>query len=206
MHIIDAPIDLLDDAPLNANKMTPAKLDQLVQSIKRVGFVQHILVTSVGDRWQIVDGHHRRRAMAQLGRTHVPAVVLEPGEDPRLVALALNRIRGETDLSVAAQVVTDLMEVMDASALDISGFSERELASLVDALEGPREPTLADLAEAELPEPVEEPNPEDRPFVLELAFRSRADLNAAKRALRRAAGKGGDLADGLLRLAGGDEE
>lgn len=206
MQIIDAPIDLLDDAPLNANRMTPAKFAQLVESIKRVGFVQHVLVTPVLDRFQVVDGHHRRDAMRQLGRTHVPAVVLEPGEDPRLVALALNRIRGETDLSVAAQVVTDLMEVMDAAAMDISGFSERELASLVDALEGPREPTLADLAEAEIPEPVEEPDSGDRPFVLELSFRSRADLNAAKRALRRAAGKGGDLADGLLRLAGGDEE
>jgi ParB-like chromosome segregation protein Spo0J len=200
MKLILVPLDKLGDAPRNANKMSPAKFQLLVESIKRVGFVQHVLVRAIAnERWEMVDGHHRRDALRILGHDAVPAVELEGDEDPRLVALALNRIRGETDLAAASLVIEELTEAgFNFSDLTISGFSDRELSELVAALESTDDPSLDDLDGLEEPEPVG--TPVARPFLLELTFASKADLVLVRKALRKAAGKGGNLADGLLRV------
>jgi ParB-like chromosome segregation protein Spo0J len=200
MKLLDVPIDRLEDAPRNPNKMSPSKFEALVESIRRIGFVQHVIVRESGsERWEIVDGHHRRDALRILGETSVPAVQLEGSEDPRLVALALNRIRGETDLATASLVIEELMDAgLSHADLSISGFSDRELTELVAALATTDDPSLEDLDGLEVPEPVG--TPVARPFLLELTFSSRADLVAARKALRKAAGKGGNLADGLLRV------
>lgn len=199
MQLSKIGIDLLDDAPRNANKMTEAKYAGLKESIKRVGFTQPILVTDTANgRFEIVDGHHRRDAMRDLGHADIPVVILQPGEDPRLVALAMNRLRGDTDLAVAGMMIDEMLdEGLEIPDLAISGFTEKELRDLVDALNTP-EPSLDDVSGAELPEEVG--TPVARPFLLELTFKSKQDLAAAKKALKKAAGKGGDLADGLLRL------
>lgn len=201
MQLLKLDLDRLDDAPRNANKMPEAKYRALVDSIKRLGFTQPILVRDSGDgRFEIVDGHHRRNALRELGEKTAPCVVLAPGEDPRIAALAMNRLRGDVDLAVASIVIDELVEEgIEFAELNITGFSERELKDLVDALNQP-EPSLDDVGGMELPEEVGQPV--SRPFLLELTFKSKVDLATAKKALKAAAGKGGDLADGLLRLAG----
>lgn len=204
MQLLDAPLDQLMDAPRNANQLDPKKFDELVGSIRRIGFVQHILVRRVeGFGLEIVDGHHRARAMRHLGESTIPSILLESDEDPRLVALALNRLRGQTNLAAASLIIGELLDAgLTESELSISGFTEREMRELVDALDSPDDPSLDDVAGAEVPEPIgAEPV---RPFLLELTFRTKEELAAARRALRKAAGKGNDLADGLMRMVRGE--
>jgi len=204
MHTTNAPLDRLRDAPRNANKMPPARYKLLVESIRKIGFVQHALVLDLGDGWwEIVDGHNRARALRELGEVAMPSIVLRGGEDPRVVALALNRIRGETDLAVAALVIEELLsESFDRAALAITAFSDKEIDELVAAVKSPDEPDLADVAGAEIPEEVGAPAA--RPYLLDLTFRNKGDLAAARKALKKASGRGGDLADGLLRLVRGE--
>lgn len=199
VQIIAAPTNTLRDAPQNANKMSAATYRELVLSIRRIGFVVPIVARDLGDgELEIVDGHHRVKAMKELGEVAVPTLIVTGDEDPRLVALALNRLRGETDLAVASMIVEELLESgLSTMDLSITGFSERELGELVSALEQP-DPDLDDLGNTGMPEEVG--TPVARPFLLDLTFRSKADLQAARKALRKAAGNGGDLADGLLRL------
>ncbi len=202
MQLLPIDLALVRDAPRNANRMSEDTYDALLESIRRVGYVQPILVTTLpGGGYEVVDGHHRVRALRDLGWSSAGAVVLSGTEDPRLVALALNRLRGETDLSVAGLVIEELLDAgIDQTMLAISGFSSSELEDLVRAM-GDVSPTIADLGDADFGE---ERPAVVRPFVLELTFSGREDLTAAKRALRKAAGKGGDLADGLLRLVCGE--
>ena len=204
MKVAELAIDRLVNAPRNANKMTPQRYALLVDSIRRIGFVQHILVRALDDEaWEIVDGHHRRDAMRDLGNATIPSIVLEGGEDPRLVALAMNRLRGETDLATASVIIEELVaEAFSAEDLAISGFTERELQELVEALDSPDDPQLEDLEGAEVPQEVGADVA--RPYLLDLTFRTKEDLSAARKALRKAAGKGGDIADGLLRLIRGE--
>lgn len=213
VRIETLPVDMPEDAPVNANRMAPAKYAALRESIRRIGFVVPLVVVEIdssgnpgsGERRQIVDGHHRRRAARELGLVDVACVVCEAGEDPRVVALALNRLRGETDLATAGAVIEELMAVegMSAEDLGITGFSARELESLVAAINSAdEEPDLSDASGVELPDEVG--TPALRPFLLELTFRTKEELTTARKALRKAAGRGNDLADGLLRLATGE--
>jgi ParB-like chromosome segregation protein Spo0J len=200
MQLLDVPLDLLDAAPRNANKMSPAKFSELVNSIRRIGFITAIVARDTGNgRFEIVDGHHRAKAMREIGELVIPSVMFSANEDPRLVALALNRLRGETDLATASQIIDDLLSIeqIDLSSLSISGFSERELNDLVAAL-NQDELDLDDLGSADLPQEVG--SDVVKPFLLELTFRTKEDLAAARKSLRKAAGKGSDLSDGLLRL------
>lgn len=203
MQITSIPLDLLDDAPINANVLPDSKFRELKASIARIGFAVPIVARDKGDgRFEIIDGHHRVRAMREMGETHIPGVLLEEGEDPRTVALALNRLRGETDLAIASRMLAEMMEDgIIVEDLSITGFTERELAELVASVTDV-EPTLDDLANAELPEPVGEPAA--RPFLLELTFRDKDALKEVRKALKKAAGKGNDMADGLLRVVRGE--
>lgn len=200
MNLRKIPLADLRDAPLNANRLPPEKYKQLVESIRRLGFVVPIIVRDDEEGgFEIVDGHHRAKAFRELAiEDAIPAVVLEGDEDPRLAALALNRLRGETDLAVASLMIDEMLAGgLDLADLAISGFTERELNDLVEALTH-EDPSLEDVGAADLPEEVG--TKVARPFLLELTFRNREDLTVARKALRKAIGKGGDLADGLLRL------
>jgi ParB-like chromosome segregation protein Spo0J len=199
MQTASVPLDRLRDAPRNANVLSDVLFRQLIDSIQRIGFVVPIVARDLGDGdFEIVDGHHRKRALTELHHTHAWTLVVQPNEDPRLVALALNRLRGQTDLAIAGEVLHDLLS--DGAELEhllVTGFDADEIKQLVSALEQP-DLDLDDLAGAGESPP--EPDPVVRPFYLELTFHSRDDLAEVKRALKKAAGKGGDIADGLLRL------
>lgn len=205
MNIVTIDLDKLRDAERNANRMEKDAFERLKVSIQTIGFVQPIYVRALPDgTFEVIDGHHRSRAMRELGHRSISAVVEDPTNprDPRLVALALNRLRGETDLAAAGLMIQDLLD--DAHSMDdlaITGFSESEIGDLIKALM-PSDPTADDLGDVELPQDPEESV--DRPFMLELSFKRKEDISAAKRALRKAAGKGNDLADGLLRLISGE--
>lgn len=200
MRNIQVALSDLVSSPSNANVMDRAKYAMLVESIKRVGFIVPLLIQEVDKgRFLIVDGHHRVKAAHELSMADVPAVVLDGDEDPRVIALAVNRLRGETDLAVAALIITELVESgMQAIDLEITGFSQRELEELLAATQSPDDVSLEDMDGVDVPEEIGAKVA--RPFLLDLTFRSKQDLAAARKALRKAAGKGADLSEGLLRI------
>lgn len=200
-------VDAIVPAPRNANQMSAGRFAQLKGAIGSAGFLQPVLVQP-GEKagvFEIVDGHHRVQAARELGRAEVPVVVLPRG-DARIIALSMNRLRGETNLAEAALVIDELVgEGISAEDLDVTGFSVAEINDLIASVRS-TEPELDDLDAAVQPDATADAggSPVDRPFVLELRFRTRVDLAAAKKALRRAAGKGAELADGLLRVVGSE--
>jgi ParB-like chromosome segregation protein Spo0J len=193
----------LRPAPRNANVMSVHLYGALVSSIRRVGFIDPILARDLGDgSYEIVDGHHRSRAAVDAGLGDVPALVLAGDEDPKLVALALNRIRGETDLAVAAEIVQELLaNGLDEVDLSMTGFTDAEIRELASALDT-SEPSLDDVGGLSTPEEVG--TRPAKPFLLELTFRSKEELALVRKALRKAAGKGNDLSEGMLVLVGHD--
>lgn len=206
MRSMQVALGALVASPQNANVMSAEKYAALVESIRVVGFVVPLLIKPLeegSNKYLIVDGHHRTKAAHELGLVDVPAVVLEGDEDPRIVALAVNRLRGETDLAVASLIIAELVDDgLEPIDLTITGFSQKEIDELLAATHSPDEVELEDLEGAEVP--AEVGSPVARPYLLDLTFRSKEDLASARKALRKAAGKGGDLADGLLRLVRGE--
>ncbi len=91
------PIDRI--TVLNPRERNPEVFAEIVQSIKAVGLKKPITVTSVAgadgaERFHLVCGEGRVKALVQLGETQIPAIVIDVGEeDAYIMSLAENLAR-----------------------------------------------------------------------------------------------------------------
>jgi ParB family chromosome partitioning protein len=197
----------------NPNKMRPEQYEALKSAITRFGFAQPVTVRAMdnGLGFEMVDGHHRWQAAQELGLEQIPARVItcNAGE-ARILAISLNRVRGSLDLAEVGSVFTEVLEgwagsFSAAADLTPAGFSTDEIDDLLRIASDNVDPTATALAggDATAPELDEEEDEErPKPFLIEIEFADRAQYQAARRALKRAAGKGKDLAAGLLNVLG----
>ena len=189
----------IDPAPNNPNVMEPERYAALVEAIRRFGFLQPVLVRPHPDdarRFIACDGHHRVRAAMEVGLASIPVVVAGniTQEEADALQIAMNRLRGELDLSATATILDSLRAAgWGASDLGVLGFSLEEVSDLLASLDS--DPDI-------LPESIESPDDPATPagFVMEIEFDSAEQMRVVKRALRRAAGKGRPLSHGLLKL------
>jgi ParB-like chromosome segregation protein Spo0J len=199
------PIRQICEPSSNPNVMPPADFDRLVANIAAEGFLQPVLVRALEnrpDRFEVVDGVHRVRAASEVGLDEVPAVVLPPDypvEKVRLLQIGMNRLRGQLDLTMVAATLSDLRDTLGLD-LTLSGFSEDDIEGLLAAA-APSDINRI-LAEQGGGDEPEDRDPSAPVFELRLEFDSAAKLKATKRALKKAAGKGGTLAQGMLRALG----
>jgi ParB-like chromosome segregation protein Spo0J len=185
----------------NPNKMSAEQFASLKLFIQEGGFLQPILASPMDKgadaEFEVVDGAHRIEALRELGQTVVQAVVrrMSPVQI-RAYRLAMNRLRGNVDLTLAAGTMTEMLAAglgMDELAV-MTGFTESEVADLTAQ---PEAPLLADAGDV-----ADESTVADRPFVLELKFASRSQLVTVKRKLRKAGGTTRDMTLGLLNVLG----
>lgn len=200
-NIQNIAVDLLMEATDNPNSMDEQQLSMLETAIKKVGFLQPVLVRPLtAGRYEIVDGHHRVKAARRLGYTDLPCVVLNESDDAKAVALriGMNRLRGELNLAAVARAVDGLVDAgwsMDDLAL--TGFNPDEVDDLLESLKLQDED---DVLGQKIEGPEADDGPPD-PFVLEITFSDRDEFKRAKAGLKRASG-GKDLSRGLMRLLG----
>lgn len=94
-------LDLLDDHPDNANRMGEELLAKLVAHIRDNGKYPPLIVRphpQHAGRYQILDGHHRAKALHQLGRTEACCEIWDVDDGQTdLLLLTLNRLCGEDD-------------------------------------------------------------------------------------------------------------
>lgn len=196
-------IDLIKERAVNPNVMAPERYKLLVEAIRAMGFLQPILVRAMGDgTYQVVDGHHRLRAARELGMTDVPCVVVEPGmygdEEVNALAIGMNRLRGDLDLALVAESMAALAQAgWSTDDLSVTGFTAGEVNDLLRS--------VAALGEDVMVQPAAEPDPEEpvdpaTQWLLEIVFNDQKKYKAARKALRKAAGEGGELADGLMNI------
>lgn len=112
------PIDRLDPHPLNSNVMPKTLMDKLADEVRRTGLYPPIIVRPVGDRFQILDGHHRIQVLKSIGHDQANVVVWQVDDEQALVLLAsLNRLEGEDDPRKRAQLLDQLTQSMPISEL-----------------------------------------------------------------------------------------
>lgn len=190
MEMLD--LSLVDEPRSNPNSMPDREFGLLVHSIESEGFLQPVLVRQVGERYVLVDGVHRVRAARQVGIGQVPAVVLPedyPEDKARLVQIGMNRLRGDLDLYAVART----LEELDGSEydLELSGFSEDEIAALLQPIDDA--PTGGDFRIPDVDDtPTHEPQdaePEEEPLATLTLTLPQSDYKRAKRKLRKL-GKG----------------
>jgi len=98
-RIRELPIEKIDPNPHQPRgRFDEEHLRELAESIRLHGLLQPIVVRRAGDRYQLVVGERRFRASRMAGRTTVPAVIRDVGDDDTLKLALLENLQRE-DLS-----------------------------------------------------------------------------------------------------------
>ena len=114
MQVVDLAVNDLLEAPWNPNQQDPATMARLTESISRHGLVQNLVVRPLGDgTYEVLSGNQRLQVMSRNGEIKVPCVVVELGDArARLLAQALNRVHGEDDLGLRAELMREVLDKM----------------------------------------------------------------------------------------------
>ena len=125
----------LDD--LNPAKYNPRKklkpgdkeFEKLENSIKNFGYVE-LIVVNVANNNTVISGHQRLSVLKHLGETEVECVVVELNEnDEKALNIAMNKVSGQWDEQLLAELLADLKEA--EFNVDLTGFEPPEIDQLL---------------------------------------------------------------------------
>jgi hypothetical protein len=144
----ELPLEKLLLAPWNYKADNPAMMRRLLGSLRRNHQVVNLIVRRIGqDRWEVVNGNHRLRAMRKL---RVPAAyccdlgkITEAAA--RRVALETNELQFDRDPGAMAQVIGRLLERFAAQDLAITLPFSASMLETYRGAELPRQPAEPEL-------------------------------------------------------------
>lgn len=114
-------VDLLLGHPDNPNRMSKSNFRKLVGHIKESGDYEPVIVRRHRQKegfYEILNGHHRAKALRELGHTEVDCVVWDVDDAGSLMLLAtLNRLSGRDDARKRAKLIDDLSEQFNIKEL-----------------------------------------------------------------------------------------
>ena len=121
-RIESVSMDKLIAHPANANRMSSSAFGKLTAHIERTGNYEPVIVRPHPKRagcYEIINGHHRVRALKKLGHTKCDCIVWLVDDSETMILLAtLNRLTGHDVLDKKAELIKSLTE----------RFSTKELA------------------------------------------------------------------------------
>ncbi|UCE49403.1 MAG: ParB-like nuclease domain-containing protein [Phycisphaerales bacterium] len=114
-------LDRLVAHPCNPNKMSRANFKKLIRNIEQNGRYEPLVVRPCPQRpgfFQVINGHHRMRALTTLGHKNADVVVWDVDDNQTDILLAtLNRLNGSDDLSKKLALLKRLNEKMGSREL-----------------------------------------------------------------------------------------
>lgn len=156
--IVSLPISKLYPHPDNANRMSQVKFKKLMSHIDATGQYEPLVVRkhpTQENAYQILNGHHRLRALRQLKHSRADCVVFAADDaQARLYLLNLNRLIGRDNVYKKAK----LIELLCRS------YTPRELAKRL----GESKTAIEKLNALSQNQPL--PKTTDKPFLLPMTF------------------------------------
>jgi len=123
--IVRIPIEMLFAHPENPNRMSRANFAKLKKHIQTAGNYEPVVVRQhpeIEQGFEIINGHHRVKALDQLGADFADCIEWDVDDDQARVLLAsLNRLTGKDTLRAKVSLFKNLSEK----------YSARELAKLL---------------------------------------------------------------------------
>jgi ParB family transcriptional regulator, chromosome partitioning protein len=147
MQVVDLPLEKLHEAPWNPNTMDKETLAKLKRSLAQYGLVTNLVVRPIGDdTYEVLSGNQRLKVLNELGYALAPCVLADLDDaHARLLAQALNRIQGEDDLGLRAELVREVLKHLTEE--EVLGILPETLVSL-KALASLGQQTIAQQLEA----------------------------------------------------------
>ena len=150
------PIHQLRPWPRNARTHSRKQIRQIVESIRRFGFTNPVLIDGEN---RILAGHGRVEAARELGMTSVPCLLVDhmSAAEKRAYVLADNKLalNAGWDEELLALELKELMEAEIGFDIGVTGFTIAEVDQLMEGL-APEEP--GDPADDRLPDPAALPS------------------------------------------------
>ena len=120
-QIVSVGVERLREHPGNPNVMNEAMFKKLIRHIKKSGNYEPVVVRddpSEKGCYQILNGHHRVKALKELGYGQVDCVVWQVDDEEALVLLAtLNRLAGSDGLFKKSELIKQLSQSMDVKEI-----------------------------------------------------------------------------------------
>lgn len=140
----EIPIMLID-----ANEYQPRQdfhdedLEELAQSIREYGVIQPLIVSRVGDRFQLIAGERRLRASKIVGLERVPVVFRNADEHQRLAVAIIENIQrvdlNGIELAIAYRRLLDEFNVSQEALSKRLGKSRPTITNVLRLLTLPEE-------------------------------------------------------------------
>jgi len=135
--IVDIPIE-----KITANSGQPRqhfdqiKLAELAESIKEQGIIQPIVVRPMGDKFEIIAGERRYKAIEKLGWTTIPSIVYESTDNETAMELALieNLQREDLNPIEEASAFNRLMSECSLTQADVALKVGKDRSSVANSL------------------------------------------------------------------------
>jgi hypothetical protein len=120
-QIISIGLDRLVGHEGNPNRMSNTVFSKLRSHIERTGNYEPIIVRAHpegGQKFEILNGHHRIRALRELGYKEADCVVWQVDDEEALILLAtLNRLGGSDDIGKKSALIKNLCRKYQAREL-----------------------------------------------------------------------------------------
>lgn len=98
--IYNISLDLIDENPENEKIFSMENIEDLAQAIKEDGFHGAIEVRlKDNERFEILSGHRRYRAMQLLGNKSIPAIIIDSKDDLKIATLLLRSNINNRDMT-----------------------------------------------------------------------------------------------------------
>lgn len=132
MNTTELPIDRLHAHPSNSNAMPAALFAKLKAHLAATSRYPPVIVRPHGEGYQVLDGHHRVKALRELQRSAVRCDVWEVDDAAALLLLAtLNRLEGRDDPRRRAALLGQLRSAQDGQSEGEARDAFKRLARLL---------------------------------------------------------------------------
>jgi ParB/RepB/Spo0J family partition protein len=120
-QIASIPLAILLAHPDNPNQMSKANFNKLINNIERNGFYEPLIVRphpQRQDHFEIINGHHRKQALEQLGYEKADCIVWDVDDrQVDIFLMTLNRLGGSDTLSKKIALLERLSQKADLKEL-----------------------------------------------------------------------------------------
>ncbi len=133
MEIRHLALGQLVKAPFNPNRMDAPMRKRLDESYDRFGMVQNLVARQISkDKYEVLSGNQRLALLAERSITEAPCVIVDVNDaQARLLMQALNRVQGDDDIGLKAELIREVLQTIDQeTVLSLLPESAESLAAL----------------------------------------------------------------------------
>lgn len=136
-NIFDLPVEKIKPSPFQPRQaFDPAKLAELVESIKEGGLIQPLVVRKSGDDYELIVGERRLKAMEKLGWETAPAVIIDSASNETVMEMALieNIQREDLNPLEEASAYYRLITECNISQSDVAARVGKDRSSVANSI------------------------------------------------------------------------